>query len=62
MKENDKYFKGYKVIIIKTGNLYKYIIGFSEDLNQAKKDNSSIKKDFKDSFMVKVEGEVATRL
>jgi N-acetylmuramoyl-L-alanine amidase len=62
MKESDKFFKGYKVKTIKTGNLYKYIIGFSEDLNQAKKDNSSIKKEFKDSFMVKVEGDNATRL
>ena len=62
MKETDKFFQGYKVKTIKTGNLYKYIIGLSEDLNQAKKDNSSIKKVFKDSFMVKVEGDTATRL
>ena len=62
MKDSDKFFKGYKVKTIKTGNLYKYIIGFSEDLDQAKKENSSIKKDFKDSFMVKVEGDTATRL
>jgi N-acetylmuramoyl-L-alanine amidase len=62
MKDSDKFFKGYKVKTIKTGNLYKYIIGFSEDLEQAKKENSSIKKDFKDSFMVKVEGDTATRL
>ena len=62
MKESDSYFKGYKVRTIKSGNLYKYIIGFSEDLNQAKKDNSDIKKVFKDSFLVKVEGETATRL
>lgn len=62
MKESDKFFKGYKVKTIKTGNLYKYIIGFSEDLDQAKKDNSAIKKDFKDSFMVKVQGDSATRL
>ena len=62
MNENDKFFKGYKVKTIKTGNLYKYILGFSEDLDQAKKENSKIKNDFKDSFMVKIEGEVATRL
>ena len=62
MKESDNYFKGYKIRIVKSGNLYKYIVGFSEDLNQAKKENSEIKKVFKDSFMVKVEGETATML
>ena len=62
MKESDSYFKGYKVRTVKSGNLYKYIVGFSEDLNQANKENSEIKKVFKDSFMVKVEGETATML
>ena len=62
MKESDSYFKGYKVRTIKSGNLYKYIVGFSEDLNQAKKENSDIKKVFKDSFMVKVEGNSASML
>ena len=62
MKENDAYFKGYKVKILRTGNLYKYIVGFSQDLNEAKKENSAIKKVFKDSFMVKVEGDRATML
>lgn len=62
MKESDSYFKGYKVRTVKSGNLYKYIVGFSEDLNQAKKENSDIKKVFKDSFMVKVEGNSASML
>ena len=62
MKESDSYFKGYKVRTIKSGNLYKYIVGFSDDLNQAKKENSDIKKVFKDSFMVKVEGNSASML
>ena len=62
MKESDSYFKGYKVRTVKSGNLYKYIVGFSEDLNQAKKENSDIKKVFKDSFMVKVEGNTASML
>ena len=62
MKESDSFFKGYEVKTIKSGNLYKYVIGFSEDLDKAKKENSDIKKVFKDSFMVKVEGDSATRL
>ena len=62
MKETDSFFKGYKVKTLKSGNLYKYIIGFSDSLDQAKKANSEIKKVFKDSFMVKVEGNSATRL
>ena len=62
MKESDSYFKGYKVRTVKSGNLYKYIVGFSEDLNQAKKENSDLKKVFKDSFMVKVEGNTASML
>ena len=62
MKESDSFFKGYEVKTIKSGNLYKYVIGFSEDLDKAKKENTDIKKVFKDSFMVKIEGDSATRL
>ena len=62
MKESDSFFKGYKVKTIKSGNLYKYVIGFSDNLDEAKKANSDIKKVFKDSFMVKVEGNSATML
>ena len=62
MKESDNYFKGYKVKTIKSGNLYKYVIGFYDNLDDAKKANADIKKVFKDSFMVKVEGNAATRL
>ena len=62
MKENDPYFLGYDVKTIKVGNLYKYIIGLSDDLSTAKKEYSIIRQKYKDSFMVIVKDGSANRL
>jgi hypothetical protein len=62
MKENDPYFLGYDVKTIKVGNLYKYIIGLSDDLSTAKKEYNIIRQKYKDSFMVIVKDGSANRL
>ena len=62
MPGNDPFFKGYDVIKMPAGRLFKYIIGYSSDLNTAKEMNRSLSRDFKDSFLVKVENHTAERL
>jgi hypothetical protein len=46
---------------LKSGNLYKYIIGISESEQKAKELNRKIKQTFPDSFMVKVQDGKAIR-
>ena len=62
MDADDPFFKGHEVIRLRTGRLFKYIVGVSEDIGSARKSNSGIRRDFKDSFMVKVENGVAERI
>ena len=62
MPDNDPFFKGYDVIRIQSGRLFKYIIGRSADLGAAKETNRSLSRDFKDSFLVKVENGTAERV
>ena len=62
MKDNDPYFLGYEVKRIQAGNLYKYIIGVSDDLGEAKKMYSIIRQKYKDSFLVVIKDGSANRL
>ena len=62
MKDNDPYFLGYEVTRIRTGNLYKYIIGVSPDLSEAKKVYNIIRQKYKDAFLVVVKDGSANRL
>ncbi len=62
MSGNDPFFKGHEVMKLQAGRLFKYVIGFSDNLETAKENNVRIRKDFKDSFMVKVENGSAERL
>ncbi len=62
MSGNDPFFKGYDVIRLQSGRLFKYIIGHSTDLSAAKETNRSLSHDFKDSFLVKVENGTAERV
>ncbi len=55
MPAKDPYFKGYDVIRIPAGKYYKYVIGVASDLNTAKDKNRIIRKQYKDSFIVKVD-------
>ena len=52
---NDKVFKGYTPIIIKGTKIYKYIIGVSDNIDEAKRQNKTIKKIFPESFLVVIE-------
>ena len=62
MKDNDPYFLGYEVTRIRTGNLYKYIIGVSNDLSEARRMYSIIRQKYKDAFLVVVKDGSANRL
>jgi len=62
MKDNDPYFLGYEVTRIQTGNLYKYIIGVSNDLSEARRVYSIIRQKYKDAFLVVVKDGSANRL
>ena len=55
MKDSDPFFKGYTPFALWTGKVYKYIIGVSDDLNEAREESKKIKKKFPDSFLVKIE-------
>lgn len=57
MTGKDPFFKGYDVKVVKAGRLFKYITGCSADLDTAKELSRKIRRDFKDSFLVKVENE-----
>lgn len=60
MKDSDPFFKGYKPKAVKSGSLYKYIIGTSSSLEEARKNCRKIQNSFSGSFLVKVEdGEIS---
>lgn len=61
LKENDPNFKGYKAKAVKSGNVYKYIIGVSSNKEGAIEKSKDIKKKFPGSFVVKVSGNEVTR-
>lgn len=62
MDTGDKYFLGKECRIIPAGEIFKYIIGISEDKEEARKEFVSIKKKYPDSFMVEVTSEGCKRL
>ena len=55
MSEKDPFFKGHEVKTVAAGRFFKYVIGFSSDLETAKEKHKAIRRDFKDSFLVKIE-------
>jgi len=62
MAASDSFFRGYDCRKYPVGKLFKYVIGCSNDLEEARKKNKELKKYFSDSFMVKVEGGNISRL
>lgn len=58
----DRIFKGTKPIVIKQGKLYKYVLGVESDLGKAKEEFEKIRKTFKESFMVSIDGDVVKML
>lgn len=62
MKDNDPFFKGYTPVRVKSGNIYKYIIGTAPAVDKAREHYSKIKKSFTGSFLVAVEGDNVKRI
>lgn len=62
MASNDSYFLGYEPRCLQSGNLRKYVIGVSEDINKAKEMYKKIHEKYKDSFLVKVENGASSRI
>ena len=57
LPEDDPCFKGYKARKIKSGNIYKYVIGETSDPNEAKQTQKNVEKLFTGCFVVKIEEE-----
>ena len=62
LADNDPNFKGYEAVAVKTGNMYKYILGKSSSREDTAKKYTEIKKKFPGSFIVKVSGNNVERL
>lgn len=58
----DRIFKGQKPIVIKQGKFFKYILGVESDVKKAKENFEKIRKTFKESFMVSIDGDVVKML
>lgn len=59
---NDAAFKGYSHRAVKSGKMYRYIIGISSSADGAMTKYRSLKREFPGSFVVKVKDGVVTRL
>ena len=53
-KSDDAYFKNHKPLILKTGNLYKYIICDSDNLSEVKSSFAKLSKTYPGSFIVEI--------
>lgn len=60
LKAGDPAFKGFTAVKIRSGNIYKYILGVSADKEEAAAEYRRIKEKFKDAFFVKITGESKT--
>ncbi len=60
LKADDPAFKGYSAVKIRSGNIYKYMLGVSADKEEAAAEYRRIKEKFKDAFFVKITGESKT--
>ena len=55
MDEKDPFFKGEKFFVVEGARINRYLVGFSTDREEAKKEFQRLKKIFPDSFFVKAE-------
>ena len=65
LQANDPALKGLKVEIVPPvdgGKIYKYVAAWSDDLSAAKAQVAAVRKKFPDAFLVKVEGNVVSRV
>lgn len=61
LKPSDPAFKGFGAHYVKSGNIYRYIIGKHSSIDEAKQSHGSVKKAFPDSYVVKVSAGVVSR-
>ncbi len=61
MKQGDPFFKGNEFKSSRNGKLFKYYVGCSNNLEEAKANYEQLKKSFPDSFLVKVENGISAR-
>lgn len=61
LKSGDPAFKGFSAHAVKTGTIFKYIIGKHTSKAAAQESLANVKKSFPDAFIVKVEGGVVSR-
>ena len=59
---SDRIFLGYTPLELKIGKLYKYYIGVSSDLSEARENFQIISKKYTDAFLVKVSDGTSTRI
>lgn len=59
--KDDPRFLGYEPVIVRFGNLYRYILGVSENEDEAREIYRTIKTKYPTSYTVKVVGEEVTR-
>ncbi|MCI2059923.1 MAG: N-acetylmuramoyl-L-alanine amidase [Bacteroidales bacterium] len=62
LDKSDPFFKGYPATIVKSGSIYKYIIGTASTTEKAKENYAKIRKSYSGCFMVVVKGDMVTIL
>ncbi len=62
LSPEDKSFKGYKPLVIKTGNIYKYIICVTDSENEAKASLRTAAAKFPGAFAVEIKGDSISRI
>ena len=62
MDKKDPYFLGYEYGYVRSGKLYKYIIGVSDDVDKAREMSKEIIRKYPDAFLVKVVDGACTRV
>ena len=62
LSAKDPQFLGYEPKVIQGASIYKYIIGVRPTLEQTRAEYEKIRKKYPQSFVVKIEGEVISRL
>lgn len=60
--DGDGQFLGYKPVVVRSGSVYKYIIGVEPTKEGARRENERIKKKYPGCFMVEISGENISRL
>jgi N-acetylmuramoyl-L-alanine amidase len=62
MSADDPFFKGEEILVVKSGNLYKYVAGLGNTPQSAKEKHVALGKKFSGAFLVKIEGQSIERL